>query len=114
MNAVDLIGCQVVDPHGRTVGRVHDLVFRRTDEGDGVLPRFELMALECGKAGVGDRLGFMREAMAGPWPLTVLFRWLSRHARVVEWSEVTRVGPRRIEIGKPRELVHRSIDVLPA
>lgn len=110
MRAAELVGCEVVDRDGVTVGRVHDLVFRMRD---GEPPRFELMALECGKAGIGDRLGFMRQAMAGPWPLTALFRWLSRHARVVEWSEVCRVDLPSIEIRKRRDDIHRSIDVLP-
>ncbi|HKS44923.1 MAG TPA: hypothetical protein VJT49_07355 [Amycolatopsis sp.] len=43
-----------------------------------------------------------------------MFRWLSRHARVVEWSEVRLVEPPRIEIRKRIDELHRSIDVLPA
>lgn len=112
MTGAELIGCEVIDACGRTVGHVHDLVFLlETEDGP---PRFELVALECGKAGIGHRLGYMRDAMVGPWPLKVLFRWMYRHSRVVEWSEVRRIDPPRIEIGKLAEHVHRSIDVLPA
>lgn len=113
MNGAELIGCVVLDPRGRTVGHVHDLVFlvRTTEDGP---PRFELVAIECGRAGIGHRLGYMRKAMAGPWPLAALFRWMYRHSRVIAWSEVRRIDPPRIEIRQIAQDVPRSIGVLPA
>ncbi|HVW43231.1 MAG TPA: hypothetical protein VHC18_17965 [Amycolatopsis sp.] len=110
MRGVELIGRAVVDPQGRSVGYVHDLVFRRTGENR---CRFELIGLECGKAAIGDRLGYTRDAMRGPWPLTVLFRWLSRHSLFVEWSAVRRIGPEEIEIRTPMDELERFIDVAP-
>jgi len=108
MRGVRFIGRGVVDRDGRNVGYVHDLVFRLVP---GETPRFELIGLECGKAGIGDRLGYMRDAMAGPWPLTALFRWLSRRSLFVEWSAVRMVGEERIEISKRRAELERFIEV---
>lgn len=112
MRGAELIGCRVVDPRGQDVGHVHDLVFRHEHPGDeDDAPRFELAGLECGKAGIGDRLGYTRDAMAGPWPLTVLFRWLGRRSLFVPWSKVTTVDRPRIEIGCAREELRPFIEV---
>ncbi|NKQ52071.1 hypothetical protein HFP15_04165 [Amycolatopsis sp. K13G38] len=108
MRGVWFIGRGVVDRDGRNVGYVHDLVFRIVP---GDPPRFELVGLECGKAGVGDRLGYTRDTMAGPWPLTALFRWLSRRSRFVEWSAVRRIGRERIEISKSRDELERFTEI---
>jgi hypothetical protein len=40
--------------------------------------------------------------MAGPWPLTWLFRRRTRKALLVAWSDVTSFERPRIEIGRRR------------
>lgn len=110
MRGVELMGRGVLDPRGRSAGYVHDLVFRQTGDDP---PRFVLIGLECGNAAIGDRLGYTRGAMQGPWPLTTLFRWLSRRSLFVEWTAVRRVGRERIEISKTKDELERFIDVAP-
>lgn len=76
--------------------------------GDGAPPF--VSALLCGPAALGARLGHR----VGRWWAAAGHRPLRIPMDLVEWSEVIRLGPRRIEIRRPRALVHRSIDVLPA
>jgi hypothetical protein len=59
---------------------------------------YRLDALIVGGRAVGDRLGFTRHEMKGPWPLTVLFPRLARHSYLVRWEDVTRFDRPRIEI----------------
>ncbi|GAA5164627.1 PRC-barrel domain-containing protein [Amycolatopsis dongchuanensis] len=99
MKGAELIGRRVLDRDGTSVGHVHDLVF--TQRGQDA-PRFELVGLECGKAGLGDRLGYLRGSMAGPWPLPALFRWLGRHSLFVEWSQVRALHADRVELAVAR------------
>ncbi|GHF32498.1 hypothetical protein GCM10017566_01320 [Amycolatopsis bartoniae] len=108
------MGCRVFDRDGREVGHVHDLVFRRIPpRRDGDPPRFDLIGLECGKQAIGDRLGYVRGTMAGPWPLPGLFRWLARRSLVAEWSDVASIERPRIILRKRREELAHSIDFIP-
>jgi sporulation protein YlmC with PRC-barrel domain len=97
MRTSELIGCQVYDADGQTVGTVHDLHFRLR-AGSGGSQVCQLDALECGGTGFGHRLGYGEHAMRGPWPFPQLFRYLARRSLAVPWSEVTAVEGRRISI----------------
>jgi hypothetical protein len=61
-------------------------------------PSYRLDALIVGGRAAGDRLGFTRHEMKGPWPLTVLFPRLARHSYVVRWADVTRFDRPKIVI----------------
>jgi hypothetical protein len=71
------------------------LTVRRASTGK---PAYRLDALIVGGRAIGDRLGFTRHEMKGPWPLTVLFRRLARRSYLVRWEDVTRFDRPRIEI----------------
>jgi hypothetical protein len=96
----ELLGCRLFDCDGTEIGSVHDvrlvadgLPYARTGK-----PSYRLDALIVGGRAVGDRLGFTRHEMKGPWPLTVLFPRLARHSYLVPWEDVTRFDRPRIEI----------------
>lgn len=113
MRGAELVGRQVVDCDGQEVGHVHDLVFRQFPPGrDGDPPRFDLIGLACGEAGIGNRFGYVGRSMAGPWPLPALFRWLARHSLVAEWGDVESFERARITLRKRREELARALEFI--
>jgi hypothetical protein len=107
VRAGELLGCEVRDRDGEVVGRVHDLLLRRRP---GDPPGFELVGLICGTSAVGDRLGYTRGSMAGPWPLPALFRWLARRSVVVAWPDVAEVDRPRVVLRTRRDRLSRLSD----
>jgi hypothetical protein len=107
MRLAELIGCRLFDCDGTEIGSVHDVRFvadGRPYAGTGK-PAYRLDALIVGGEAVGDRLGYTRREMKGPWPLTVLFPRLARRSYVIPWAHVTRFDRPRIEISsRVREL----------
>lgn len=113
MKAAELLGCEVYDSDGQAVGHVHDLLFRYVaPQTEHEPPRFELTGLECGKSGIGRRLGYTRGTMAGPRLLWALFRWLDRHSVTVDWRDVESFDCPRVLLRKPWNLLRRA-DYLP-
>jgi hypothetical protein len=96
----ELLGCRLFDRDGTEIGSVHDVRFVADGRPYGRTgkPAYRLDALIVGGTAVGDRLGFTRHEMKGPWPLTVLFPRLARHSYLVPWEDVTRFDRPRIEI----------------
>jgi hypothetical protein len=102
MRATELLGCTVYDADGEVVGHVHDLRFEPLPGTPG-WTGYRLTTLACGdRAAVGHRLGYGERDMAGPWPLTWIFRRRSRTSLLVAWSDVTSFQRPRIEIGRRR------------
>lgn len=101
MRAAELLGCRLYDCDGTEVGSVHDLRFVADGPpyaGTGK-PSYRLAALIVGGKAVGDRLGYTRHEMKGPWPLPQLFNYLARRSYVVRWQDVTRFDRPRIDVG---------------
>lgn len=100
MRLAELLGCRVLDRDGTDIGTVHDVRFVADGPpyaGTGK-PAYRLSALIVGGMAVGDRLGYVRHEMRGPWPLPRLFRRLGRRSLVVPWADVTRFDRPVIEI----------------
>ena len=98
MRATELLGCTVYDSDGEVVGHVHDLRFEPRPGTTG-WTGYRLTALACSdRAAVGHRLGYAQRDMAGPWPLSWIFRRRGRGALLVAWSDVTSFRRPRIEI----------------
>jgi hypothetical protein len=107
----ELIGCRVFDCDGTHVGSVHDVRFIADgppSAGPGK-PSYRLAALIFGSTAVGNRLGYVRRQMKGPWPLPLLASRLARRSYVVDWEDVTRFERPRIEVRRrgPRPVHHR-------
>lgn len=100
MTLAELLGCRLFDRDGTEVGSVHDVRFIADGPpyaGSGK-PSYRLAALIVGSTAVGNRLGYVRHEMKGPWPLPWLFSRLARRSYLVDWEDVTRFERPRIEI----------------
>ena len=111
MRASDLFRCTVVTADGTELGRVRDA--RVVQDGpirQGVQAALRVEALVVGSGAVGERLGYIRAEVRGPWLLRVLLTRLERRANVVdvhdvaEWDEdasriVLRPGARIVPLG---------------
>jgi hypothetical protein len=100
----DLLGAEVVDADGASVGTVHDARF--TADGPPLpsgLPSYRLAALVCGLPPVGRRLGYGGGEQAGPWPIARLFRALSRRSKLVDIGLVTAFDGRRVRLREVRD-----------
>ena len=100
MRLAELLGCRLYDCDGTEVGSVHDVRFIADGPpyaGTGN-PSYRVAALIVGGKAVGDRLGYVRREMKGPWPLPWLLSRLAHRSYLVAWDDVTRLDRPRIEI----------------
>ncbi|MBI5089019.1 MAG: PRC-barrel domain-containing protein [Actinobacteria bacterium] len=89
MRLSDLIRCEVTDEDGVRLGLVSDV--RLVQDGPiraGVQAELRVEALVVGRAGLAERLGYVKHRVRGPWLLRVVFTRLERRARVVPADEV--------------------------
>jgi|SRR5689334_13495850 len=88
----EILGTKVSDRDGVSVGIVSDV--RLVQDGpyiEGFGSALRVDAVVVGRGGVGARVGYVRGAVRGPWPLRVLAAMLEGRARLVQWSDVERV-----------------------
>jgi len=111
MRATDLLGSTVFDSDGEPVGAVRDL--RLTAGGrivaDSGQPAYRVSALECGPIGIAHRLGYGQRQIKGPWPLTVLLRWMIRRSVLIDWADVIGVHEGRIDIQSRRDQLDSAV-----
>jgi len=113
VRSVELIGRRVVDSDGQDIGRAHDIRLEAgatPRDGSGT-PAYGICALIVGPVAIFQRFGYGRREMAGPWPLTYLFRALARRSLVVPWSEVEELQADRITIACRRDQLDTVHDV---
>lgn len=99
MKLSDLLGAEVVDVDGVACGKVSDV--RAVQAGPVTSPfgaALQIEGLVVGKGGLGERLGFHRSNVGGPWLLKSVFEWRERAARFVPWDDVAKVEPGRIHM----------------
>jgi hypothetical protein len=99
MRLSELLGAEVVDEHGRPVGKVHDVRLQQAGpelEGSGASLRLE--GLIVGRRALGARFGFGRGGVRGPWLLEAVFGSLGRDGRYVAWDRIRSIQARRIRI----------------
>ena len=95
MRLSDVIGCEVVDVDGESVGKVHDVVLVQ----DGPLQgswgaALRLESLMVGTGSIGTRLGVDRPGARKPWIVAAVFARRRRHE--VPWTRVANHEPGRI------------------
>jgi hypothetical protein len=66
-------------------------------------PGYVLHGLLIGPASIGDRLGFDRATLHGPWMLKRLFVWMHRNARLVDWALIESMGEGEVRINVSRD-----------
>jgi PRC-barrel domain len=111
MRYTDLLGATVYASDGERIGVVHDLGFERWSLVDG-RTEFRLRTLECRDSlAIGHRFGYGKGEMAGPWPLDRIFVGLQRRTSVlVDWRDVARRTPDRIDLRRTRREMRGSED----
>ncbi|MCU1359326.1 MAG: hypothetical protein JWN99_615 [Ilumatobacteraceae bacterium] len=90
MRLSDLFECTVEDEDGAQLGRISDV--RIVQDGPivgGLQAAFRVDALVVGRAGLAERLGYIKGRISGPWMLRVIFTKLESRALVVPADEVT-------------------------
>jgi hypothetical protein len=105
MRATQLLGCQVYDADGDLLGHVHDLRFEASSPSTGHKTGWNcrLTGLACGRRSpVGHRLGYGTGDMAGPWPLSAIFRRRRQRSLEINWSDVANLDRPRIELKRRR------------
>ena len=99
MRLSELLGAEVVDEHGRPVGRVHDVRLEQAEpEPPGQGPSLLVEGLIVGRRALGARFGFDRGGVQGPWLLEVVFGSLGHDGRYVPWHRIRSIRDRRIRI----------------
>ncbi|MCU1358186.1 MAG: PRC-barrel domain containing protein [Acidimicrobiales bacterium] len=99
MRLSDLLGAEVVDRDGRSLGRVRDVRLVQDGPIQGTFGAgLRIEGLVVGRVAVASRLGYDREGVEAPWLVARIARVLSRDSRHVPWSDVVRVADRRVEL----------------
>jgi sporulation protein YlmC with PRC-barrel domain len=99
MRISDLLGADVLDAAGTTIGTVYDA--RLVQDGPPVGPfggALRLRALLVGPTAIGARLGFERIDVRGPLPLRVAFATLHGRMRVPSWEQIASFEENRIRL----------------
>jgi hypothetical protein len=102
MRLSDLLGFTVFDSTGVEVGRINDV--RLVQDGpyiEGFGAGLRVEGFVAGPGGVGERLGFHRGGVEGPWILRVIFRSLERRGRYVTWDKVTKMEDGTVRLSVP-------------
>jgi hypothetical protein len=103
MRLSDLLGSQVIDSRGEKCGKVHDV--RAVQDGAVVYPfgaALRIEGLVVGKGGLGERFGFHRSTVHGPWLLKAFFEWRHRDAVYAPWGAVAAIREGAIYLDRPR------------
>jgi hypothetical protein len=99
MRLSELLGAEVVDEHGHTVGKVHDIrLVQAGPQPGGVGPALRVEGLLVGRRALGARFGFDRGAVRGPWLLKAVFGSLGHDGRYVPWHRIRSIRGRQIRI----------------
>jgi hypothetical protein len=112
MRLSDLLRALVLDAEGARVGHVHDIRFVRDGPEQGAFgPAYRLQGLIVGAGSIGNRLGFDRADVKGPYPLKAFFRWFHGDAKFVEWQRIAEIGEGTITLNVPQKDL-REVPVL--
>jgi sporulation protein YlmC with PRC-barrel domain len=96
----DLLGDEVLDVHGMSIGRIHDVRCVQNGSPIGVWgAALRVDAFIVGTRAVGVRLGFDRADVRGPWALKAVLGPRHRKLLEVPWSAVAAIEPDRLRLG---------------
>jgi hypothetical protein len=96
---------------GELIGHVHDLRFEAHGPGGDASSgwRCRLTGIACGKRSpLGHRFGYGTGDMAGPWPLSAVFRRLRRRSIEIDWADVASFERPRVRLRHRRAHYERG------
>jgi PRC-barrel domain len=97
MRLSDLIGAEVFEATGKSVGHVHDVRLLADGPDIGAFgPALRVHGLLVGHGSTGARLGLGREQMRGPWMLKRLFGRRPRH--LIAWERIAFIQQQEIHL----------------
>jgi hypothetical protein len=97
MRLSDVLGCEVFDADGQSIGHVRDV--RLVADGPVVGefgPALRVHGILVGRGSTGARLGLGRDEMRGPWLLKVIFGRRPRHS--IDWVDIASIREQRIDL----------------
>jgi sporulation protein YlmC with PRC-barrel domain len=103
MRLSEVLACRVVDAAGQEIGSVNDV--RLVQDGpyvEGFGAGLRVEGFVTGSGRVGERLGYHRGGVEGPWILRTIFARLERRGCYVPWSKVDHVEDGVIRLSCPR------------
>jgi hypothetical protein len=99
MRLSELLGAEVVDEQGHTVGKVHDVrLVQEEPRPGGVGPDLRVEGLLVGRRALGARFGFDRAAVRGPWLLEAVFGSRGHDGRYLPWDRIRSIQARQIRM----------------
>lgn len=93
MRASDLLGHQVIDADGDTIGVVTDLRCIQDGPLRGTQATLRVDSLLVSRHHTGSLLGYDRRQQQGPWLVRLIIRTLHRRMHVIPWSDIAEEGP---------------------
>jgi hypothetical protein len=97
MRLSDVLGCEVFDADGDSLGHVHDVRLIADGPVVGAFgPSLRVHGILVGRGSIGARLGLGRDEMRGPWLLKVIFGRRPRH--LVDWNDIASMREGRIDL----------------
>jgi hypothetical protein len=106
MRLDELLRSEVFDADGVKLGHVRDV--RIVQDGPALGHRgaklFRVHGLIVGAGGVGERLGYGRAGVKGPWLFTKLFAM--RRELFVPWEQIRRRAEARIDLSTTKADLH--------
>src|SRR5207248_1432503 len=98
MRLSDLVGAEVLDERGRSIGHVQDVRMIQDGPIQGAFgAALRLQGFVVGRPKLGARLGLDRAGVKGPWLLKAFFGWL-RTDLYAGWDRVRSIEEGRIRI----------------
>jgi sporulation protein YlmC with PRC-barrel domain len=92
MRLSEVLACRVIDASGEEIGSVNDV--RLVQDGayvEGFGAGLRVEGFVTGSGRLGERLGYHRGGVEGPWILRTFFARQERRGRYVPWSKVDAV-----------------------
>ena len=109
MQLTDVLGCEVFDADGRTLGHVHDAWLKADGPTAGAFgPALRVHGLLVGRGSTGARLGLARDTVRGPWLLKVVFGRRPRHR--VPWTDIESLDQKVIRLRRDATVEEWSTD----
>jgi hypothetical protein len=101
IRAAAILDRSVRDSNGEVVGKAHDMFAFRDGPKLGNEPAYRINHVVAGRGAFGDRFGYGRHEMTGPWPLAKLFEVLKRRAVAFTWTDIAEITPNGVTLSKP-------------